>query len=95
MFEKLQQLKKLNDLRSQAMQMQKALAQEFVTQEKGSVRVVLSCDQKVHKVEIDGENQEKIVEVLNDALKESQKVAAKKMSENMGGLGGLLGGLGR
>lgn len=95
MFEKLQQLKKLNDLRSQAMQMQKALAQEFVTQEKGNVRVVLSCDQKVHKVEIDGENQGKIVEVLNDALKESQKVAAKKMSENMGGLGGLLGGLGR
>ena len=94
MFEKLQQLKKLNDLRSQAMQMQKALAQEFVTQEKGNVRVVLSCDQKVHKVEIDGENQDKIVDVLNDALKESQKVAAKKMSENMGGLGGLLGGLG-
>lgn len=94
MFEKLQQLKQLKQLRDQAMAMQKALAQQFVTTQKGNVKVVMSCDQKIHKVEIDGENQDDVVNALNEALQESQKVAAKKMSEQMGGLGGMLGGLG-
>lgn len=92
-FQKAQQAKQLWDLRSKAMAMQKALGEEFVTQERGNVKVVISCDQKVHKVQIDGENNEDAVDALNEALKESQKVAAKKMQE-MGGLDGLKGLLG-
>jgi DNA-binding protein YbaB len=94
MFQKFQQLKQLKQLRDQAMAMQKALSQQFVTVEKGNVKVVLSCDQKVHKVEIDGENQEDVVNALNDAIKDSQKEAAKKLQEmgGLGGLGSMLGG---
>lgn len=87
-FQKAQQAKQLWDLRSKAMAMQKALGEERIAREKGEVKVVISCDQKVHRVEVNGENNEDIVDALNDALKESQKTAAKKMQE-MGGLEGL------
>lgn len=93
MFGKLQQLKKLKQLRDQAMAMQKALSLEFVTVEKNGVKLVMSADQKVHKLEVNGEEQKQVIEVINDALKESQKVAAKKVQEMGGGLGGLLGGM--
>lgn len=91
MFEKLQQLKELKRLRDQAMAMQKVLAQETIVVEEDGVKVVMSGDQKVQRLEVDGEDKNKITEVLNKALKESQKVAAKKLQEMGGGLGGLLG----
>lgn len=91
MFEKLQQLKELKKLHDQAMAMQKALAQETITVEENGVKVVMSGDQKVQRLEVDGEDRKNIAEVLNKALKESQKVAAKKLQEMGGGLGGLLG----
>lgn len=91
MFDKFQQLKKLKQLRDQAMAMQKALAQEFVTVEKNGVKIVMSGDQKVHKIEVDGEEQRNVTEAVNEAIKESQKVAAKKVQEMGGGLSGLLG----
>lgn len=75
--------------------MQKALASEFVTVEKNGVKVVMSGDQKVQKVEIDGERNDNVAEAVNEAVKESQKVAAKKIQEMGGGLQGLLGGLGQ
>ena len=63
-----------------------------ITVERNGVKVVMSADQKVVKLEIDGEERKDIVEILKDAHKESQKVAAKKLQEMGGGLGGLLGG---
>ncbi|OGY11596.1 MAG: hypothetical protein A3F61_01725 [Candidatus Blackburnbacteria bacterium RIFCSPHIGHO2_12_FULL_41_13b] len=92
MFQKMQQAKQLWDLRNKAMAMQKALAQEFVTIEKNGIKVVMSGDQKVQKIEIDGAENRNISEAVNEAIKESQKIAAKKIQEMGGGLGGLLGG---
>lgn len=76
------------------MAMQKALAQEFVTVEKNGVRVRMSGDQKVQKIEIEGEENDRVAEAINEAIKESQKVAAKKIQEigGLGGLGGMFGG---
>jgi DNA-binding protein YbaB len=91
----MQQAKQLWDLRNKAMAMQKALAQEFVTVEKNGVKVVMSGDQKVQKIEIEGEENRDVAEAINEAIKESQKVAAKKIQEMGGGLQGLLGGLGQ
>ncbi len=88
----MQQAKQLWDLRNKAMAMQKALAQEFVTIEKNGVKVVMSGDQKVQKIEIDGTENRNVAEAVNEAIKESQKIAAKKIQEMGGGLGGLLGG---
>lgn len=88
MFQKLQQLKELKKMRDSAMAMQKALSQEFVNLEENGIKIVMSGDQKVHKIEVDGEENRDLVEIINKALKESQKIAAKKMQE-MGGFGGL------
>lgn len=95
MFEKVQQAKKLWDLRNQAMAMQKALEQETVSVERNGIKVVMTGNQKIVKLEIDGEDKRNVSDVINDALKESQKVAAKKLQEMGGGLSGLLGGMGK
>lgn len=95
MFQKLQQAKQLWDLRNQAMAMQKALEQETVKVERNGVKVVMTGNQKIVKLEVDGEDKKNVSDVINDALKESQKVAAKKLQEMGGGLSGLLGGMGK
>ena len=93
MFQKVQQAKKLWEMRNQAMQMQKALEAETVKVEKNGVSVVMTGNQKIQKLDFEeGEDPKKVAEAINDALKDSQKVAAKKLQEMGGGLQGLLGG---
>ncbi|MAG59532.1 hypothetical protein CMO96_01955 [Candidatus Woesebacteria bacterium] len=92
MFQKFQQLKELKRMRDQAMEMQRALEQESVTVEKDEVKVIMTGNQKITKLEFEGDvDPDKVADVINDALKESQKVAAKKLQEMGGGLQGLLG----
>ena len=91
MFNKIKQLGELKKMRDQAVTLQKALAQETIELEEKGVRVIMSGDQKVQSLEIDGVQEERIKDVLNKALKKSQKVAAQKMQEMSGGLGGMLG----
>lgn len=91
MFDKFQQIKKLKELRDQAMQMQKALQAESMTVEDHGVKIVIRGDQQIEQIYIDGEENKDVREAVNKALKESQKVAAKKLQEMGGGLSGLLG----
>ena len=79
-------------MRDQAMAIQRQLAAETVEVEENGVKVVMSGDQKIQLIEIDGNSQGKLVDVLNKAIKRSQEVAARKLQEMGGGLGGLLGG---
>lgn len=94
MFDKLKQGRDLLKLRQQAKKLQSDLEQISHVEEEDGVRVVVSGTQNLIKLEIDGEDKEKIVRVINKAMKEVQKKAAKKMMEEGGGLGGLLGGMG-
>jgi len=87
-----QQAGQLKQIRDQAIQMQKQLAAEVIEEEGEGVRVVMTADQKVQTVTIDGKYEERLVRILNEAIKKSQKVAAKKLQEMSGGLKGLLGG---
>lgn len=91
MFDKFQQIKKLKQLRDQAMEMQKALQAESITVEDHGVRVVMRGDQQIQEIHIGGEENKDVREAVNKALKESQKVAARKLQEMGGGLSGLLG----
>jgi hypothetical protein len=91
MFDKLKQLGELKKMRDQAIALQKKLAEEIITLEENGVRVVISGDQKIQTLEIDGVQEERVKEALNKALKKSQEVAAKKMQEMSGGLTGMLG----
>ena len=96
MFDKFQQMgqqvSQLKKIRDQAVQMQKQLQAEVIEVDENGIRVVMTGDQKVETVTIDGKYEERLVKVLNDAIKKSQQVAAKKLQEMSGGLKGLLGG---
>lgn len=91
MFNPLKGLGELNELRRQAQQLQNALKEIFITEEKGRAKVELSADMKIHSVKINDEEYNDLRDALNDAIEKAQKKAAQKMQE-MGGLGGLLGG---
>ena len=90
MFDKLQQLKELKKMRDEAMRIQKTLDEEVVEVEKRGVRVKVTLAQRFVSIDSNGKSDEDIKEAVNDAVKESQKEAAKKMQQ-MGGFEGLKG----
>ena len=89
MFDKLKQLKQMRD---QAMTIQKQLAAEEIVVERGAVKIVISGDQKIKDLTVQGVSSQEVVSALNEAIKKSQELAAKKLQEMSGGLSGLLGG---
>ena len=91
MFDKIKQLKQMRD---QAMAVQKQLAAEEIVVERGAVRIVISGDQKIKELTVQGVSSQEVVSALNEAIKKSQELAAKKLQEMSGGLSGLLGGMG-
>ena len=90
MFDKLQQLKELKKMRDDAMRIQRELDAETVEAEKHGVRVKITLAQRVVSIESNGKGDSDIVDAINDAIKESQKSAARKM-QSMGGLDSLKG----
>lgn len=94
MFDKLQQLKELKKMRDEAMQIQKALDSETIDVEKNGVRIKLTLAQRFITIEVNGKGESDIVEAVNEAVKESQKQAARKMQGMVGmdGLKGMFGG---
>jgi DNA-binding protein YbaB len=86
------QLGDLKKMRDQAMQIQKELQKEEVEIEKHGVRVIITGDQKLKSIESNGKNDNDIRDAVNEAIKKSQEIAAKKLQSMTGGLGGLLGG---
>lgn len=82
----------MNQLRKQAKQMQDELAAEKITLEEGDIRVVITGDQRVVELSVQGISSPDVIDVINRAIKKSQGLAAQKLSEITGGLGGLMGG---
>lgn len=71
-------------------QIQNELGKERITVEEDGIKVVVSGDMKIRELEIEGEEQGKVADVINKAVKKAQEVSAKKMQE-MGGLAELFG----
>lgn len=88
------QLGDLNNLRKQAKQMQTELSAEEIRIERGDIVVVITGDQKIKHFSVQGVTSQDAVDALNEAIKKSQEIAAKKLQGMMGsgGLGGMLGG---
>lgn len=85
-MDNLKQLGDLKKMRDQAMEVQKRLSGIKITVEHKGVTVIMTADQKV--VSIEGSNDlDKVTEAVNEALKQSQKVAAEEMKSLMGGMG--------
>ena len=91
MFDKFKQAGQLMKMRSEALKLQKELEKIRHSKEQGNMKVVVSGDQKISYLEIDGQEKKELMELINDAMKDVQKEAAKKMMEMGGGLSGLLG----
>ena len=89
------QLGEMKKMRDQAMAIQRELQTEIVEVNKRGVYVKISGDQKIIEIKSNDKSDDDIREAVNEAVKKSQEVAAKKlqsMTGGMGGLGGLLGG---
>jgi DNA-binding protein YbaB len=85
-MDSMKQLGDLKKMRDQAMEVQKKLGGIKITVEHKGVTIVMTADQKV--ISIDGDQDfTKITEAVNEALKQSQKVAAEEMKGLMGGMG--------
>ena len=84
MFDKAKQLM---DLKRQADTLKKELAAEELEVSKGEVKIRISADMKLHGLSYpDNTSAKEILEALNEAIEEAQKVAAKKMQSQMGSL---------
>jgi DNA-binding protein YbaB len=88
-FSQLGDLKKMRD---QAMQIQKELQAEEVSVDKNGVQIVITGDQKIKDIRVNGRSDDDIKEAINEAVKKSQEVAARKLATMQGGLSSLLGG---
>ncbi len=93
-FDKVKQLGQLKKMRDQAMAIQKQLASEQIEIDEDGIKIVISGDQKLKQLEIDGMTNERVLELINKAIKKSQEMAAKKLAEMSGGLTGMLKGQG-
>ena len=83
------QLGELKKMRDQAMAIQKQLKMEEVEVSKHGVYVRITGDQEIKEIKSNGKSDDDIRGAVNEAVKKSQEVAAKKLSAMTGGLGGL------
>lgn len=81
MFNPLKGLGDLRQMQQQAQKMQAALQLEEVVIEKNGVKVVLRGDQHVKEIEIDGVSEHRVVEAINEGVKKTQELAARKLIE--------------
>ncbi len=86
------QLGELKKMRDQAMKIQKELQAEEVRVEKNGVEILITGDQKIKEIKTNGKSDNDVKEAVNEAIKKSQEVAARKLASMQGGLSGLLGG---
>ncbi len=85
------QIGELKKMRDQAMQIQRLLDAEEMTVEKHGVEILITGSQKIKDIKTNGRSDRDIMEAVNEAIKKSQEMAAKKLASQQGGLGGLLG----
>ena len=71
----------LNQMRQQAAKIQQMLEKEEFDIQSGNIRIVITGNQNVKLVEVDGERNDALMRAFNDAIKKSQHAAAGKLQE--------------
>lgn len=84
MFDKLKDLNRLKKIQSD---IKKQLEQIFVVQESGNIKIVVRGDKRIEKIEIDGEEDKNLKNLINEAMKETDKKVEKQMRGQMQDLG--------
>jgi hypothetical protein len=92
MINPFKQIGEIKKMRDSAMQIQRELQAEEVVIDKNGVHIVIAGDQKIKTLESNGRSDDDIKDAVNEAVKKSQEVAARKLQQMGGGLSGLLGG---
>lgn len=82
----LKNLGDINKLRAQAMQMQKNLAGQQIVVEENGVKIVITGDQRIMELSIQGISNDVLTEVINKAIRKSQELAAKELMNVSGGM---------
>ncbi len=80
-------VKELLDYKKQMDMLKKELEKIYTEYENKGIKIVIRGDQHIERIEVDGEEDKRLKDFLNDAMKESQKKVSKKMQGQMGGLG--------
>jgi len=73
---------------SQAYKLKKAIESESLEIEEAGIKILVSGDQKIKFLSVNGVENKILLDTINKALKKSQEMAAKRMKD-MGGLEGL------
>lgn len=76
----LKMLGDVNKMRAQAAQIQKQLEKLEFTTETGRIKVVITGNQKVLSVQVDGQEVVELRDAFNDAIKQSQQAAASQLA---------------
>ena len=74
----------LQGLQRQAQRMQARLQEELIEVEKNNMKIVTRGDQFIETIEIGGKEYIGLVDALNEAMKQSQEMAAHKLIEISG-----------
>lgn len=83
----LDKLKNLYNLKQRAGEMQKKMAGIYLTVEDKGVKVTVRGDQHLEEITIDGEVNNRVKDIVNRAMRDVQKKAAKKVQGDLGDLG--------
>lgn len=85
-------VKKANQLKRAQSEMLKQMSQIFATVEHAGMKVVVRGDRKIERLELNGEDRKDLKDLINDAFKDVEKKAEKKMRGQLSetGLGDLL-----
>lgn len=71
----------LAKLQQQAQQMQQSLQNERVVVEKNGVKITIRGDQVIEEIVIDGISEPRLVDAINESVKKTQELAARKLIE--------------
>lgn len=83
----LDKLKDLNKLRKMQQEIKKQLEDITVTHEKDGIKITIRGDKKIERVEVDGDENKLIKDIINDAQKEVDKKVEKQMRGQASELG--------
>ena len=83
----LDKIKNLYNLKRKSDEMRRKMAAVTAEIEEKGIRVLIRGDQHIEEIVIDGEKNDRVKDVLNRALKDVQKKAAKKVQGDLGDLG--------
>lgn len=84
MFDKIKDINRFNKAQGE---IKKQMEQIFVTSEKAGMRVVIRGDKRIEKLEIDGEDNKVLRELINDSFKDVDKKVQKQARPQLQNLG--------